>query len=189
MRTKLLCLFGAVAALMVPTTGSAASGQVQVLETVTLEADVVSPVAARLVVTTRVRRYVSMTVNGGTATPPVLRPDEASGWLELRDLNNGSRICRSAAPAATIIADPSDAISAATADASCPLDLEAAAAGEPVPFLRNLALRGPGLENGAEAGYTRPATITTGRINGEDALFENVKITRSRWATGHVIAP
>lgn len=192
MRTKLLCLLGAVAALTVPASGHAGiGGQAQVFETVTLEADALVPVLeanvlvnvpAHLIVTTRVRRYAATHLNQW-ALPgqlPVANLDDASSWLELRDRTDGSLLCRSAAPMATVTADQSDVISAATTDLSCPLTLEVTGSGEQRPFARSVAVRGPGLENGFEVGYDRPGTVASARINGVDTILERVTITRSR---------
>lgn len=179
MRTKLLCLLGAVAALTVPASGQADVGaKTQVFDTITLEADVVVPIAAHITVSTRVRQYASVIVQ--PAQPPVTNINDASSWIELRDLNGNARICWSAAPTATVAADPSDVISAATTDISCPMQLQVAGSGEQRPYLSSPAIAGSGRENAVEFGYTRPATVTSARINGQDAVLENVTITRSR---------
>lgn len=179
MRTKLLCLLGAVAALTAPTAGHADVGaRTQVFEMITLQADVVVPIAAHLTVTTRVHRYAALTAKPPKA--PVLLLDDASSYIELRDLNGDGRICWSAAPMATVTVEPSDAVSAATTDMSCPLQLEATGSGDPRPYANNPSLPGAGAPNSAEFGYTRTGTVTSAVINGENAVLENVTITRSR---------
>lgn len=179
MRTKLLCLLGAVAALIVPASGHAdIGGRTHVFETITLEADVVVPVAAHLTVTTRVHRYASLSTQPPSA--PVLLLDDASSWIELRDLNGNGRICWSAAPMATVSADPSDVVSAATTDVSCPLALQVTGSGEQRPYAPFPTVGGGNRLNAAEIGYHRSGTVDSARINGEDAILENVTITRSR---------
>lgn len=182
MRTKLLCLIGAVAALTVPSTGHTAGATAQTFDTVTLEADVVVPIAAHLTITTRVRRFASASTNIWSPSPtmPATNLDDASSWIELRDANDQSLICRSAAPTAFVTADPADVITAATSEASCPLDLQATGDGDLKPYSRNAGVRGVGFEHLLEVGYSRPGTVSSARINGEDADLINVTLTRSR---------